>query len=363
MPRSLQQKLWSLVACSAKLEFRERQTSRLKPFTLVFNYFQLAVRIESLSWKRFSLTVSPVSIALRVLLPLPQIAHKPRILTVNAMSENTSIASLPGLRGKVALVTGSTAGIGLAIARQLVASGCHVMVNGRSTASCEAACNSMLDDMEGQAIPISGDVATAEGVQALVEKVEAARVQRKLPPVSILINNVGVFETKDFMDITDDEWLNYHNVNLTSGIRLCRVYLPGMREQNWGRIIFISSEAGMRTLPHMIPYSVSKAAQIAAARGLAETTKGSGVTVNSVLPGPTWTTGVENYMKGFAESKDLPLDQAIRSYFKEYEPTSLIQRFLKPEEVSAITAFLCSDLASGINGAAQRVEGGIIHHV
>ena len=175
---------------------RERQTSRLKPFTLVFNYFQLAVRIESLSWKRLSLTVSPVSIALRVLLPLPQIAHKPRILTVNAMSENTSIASLPGLRGKVALVTGSTAGIGLAIARQLVASGCHVMVNGRSTASCEAACNSMLDDMEGQAIPISGDVATAEGVQALVEKVEAARVQRKLPPVSILINNVGVLKPR-----------------------------------------------------------------------------------------------------------------------------------------------------------------------
>ena len=205
VPRSLQQKLLEPRRVFGEAGIRERQTSRLKPFTLVFNYFQLAVRIESLSWKRLSLTVSPVSIALRVLLPLPQIAHKPRILTVNAMSENTSIASLPGLRGKVALVTGSTAGIGLAIARQLVASGCHVMVNGRSTASCEAACNSMLDDMEGQAIPISGDVATAEGVQALVEKVEAARVQRKLPPVSILINNVGVFETKDFMDITDDE--------------------------------------------------------------------------------------------------------------------------------------------------------------
>jgi NAD(P)-dependent dehydrogenase (short-subunit alcohol dehydrogenase family) len=290
---------------------------------------------------------------------------------MNPSSSSLSVSpveSLPGLQGKLAIVTGSTSGIGLAIAQQLVASGCYVVINGRSQESCSKACHAIQGD-ENLKIPIAADVGTAEGVQTLVTAMEHIRKEQKnehniiLPPVSILINNVGIFEPKDFVDITDEEWINYHQVNVMSGIRLCRIYLPLMLQHNWGRIIFISSEAGIRTLPHMIPYSVTKAAQIAAARGLAQTTKGTNVTVNSVLPGPTWTTGVEKYMQGFAASKGLPLEQAIASYFQEYEPTSLLQRFLQPKEVAAVTAFLCSELASGINGASQRVEGGIIHHI
>lgn len=277
---------------------------------------------------------------------------------------NIKVEPLPGLKGKLAVVTGSTGGIGLAIATQLVASGCHVIVNGRTSASCEKACQSIPGE-DNLKIPIPGDVGSAEGVKSFLEDVQSAiATDESLPRfVSILVNNVGFFEVKEFVDITDEEWLQYYQINLMSGIRLCRAYLPGMMERSEGRIIFVASEAGIRTLPHMIPYSVSKASQIAAARGLAETTKGTGVTVNSVLPGPTWTDGVEKYMQGFAESKNLSMEDAVKKYFEEFEPTSLIQRFLRPEEVAAVTAFLCSDMASGINGASQRVEGGIIHHI
>ena len=288
--------------------------------------------------------------------------------TNNKNNNNTNhnqVSPLPGLANKFAVVTGSTSGIGLAIAHQLAASGCHVVVNGRSMESCQNAMEKLPKHITNKSliVPVPGNVSTAEGVQEFVEAIEAARTQRNLPPVSILVNNVGVFEVKDFVDVTDDEWLNYHNVNLMSGIRLSRHYLPKMMQLNQGRILFVSSEAGLRTLPHMIPYSVSKAARIAAARGLAETTKGTGVTVNSILPGPTWTAGVESYMQGFAAQKKLSMEDAVASYFQEYEPTSLLQRFLTPEEVAAATGFLCSDLASGINGASQRVEGGIIKHI
>lgn len=286
-----------------------------------------------------------------------------------ASSSSSTVSPLPGLKGKLVIVTGSTSGIGFAIAQQLVVSGCHVVVNGRSIESCQKACDKINSTItmssSNLTIPVPGNVSTSEGVKDFVDLVEKERLERKITPqVSILINNVGIFEVKDFMDVTDDEWLNYHNVNLMSGIRLSRHYLPQMLNSKAGRIIFVSSEAGLRTLPQMIPYSVSKAAQIAAARGLAEVTKGvTGVTVNSVLPGPTWTSGVESYMEGFAKSKGLSMEDAVTSYFKEYEPTSLIQRFLQPEEVASVTAFLCSDLASGINGATQRVEGGIIKHI
>lgn len=277
-------------------------------------------------------------------------------------TRSEDVQSIPGLEGKLAIVTGSTGGIGFAIARQLVASGCYVIVNGRTYSGCDAACKAIPGRMDLK-IPITGDVGTADGVESFLESVSNEIRGRQLPEVSILINNVGFFEVKDFFEVTDDEWMKYYQLNLMSGIRLSRAYLKGMMERNWGRIIFVASEAGIRTLPHMIPYSVSKAAQIAAARGLAETTKGTNVTVNSVLPGPTWTAGVENYMLSFAESKKLPLDQAVAAYFEESEPDSLIKRFLKPEEVAAVTAFLCSELASGINGASQRVEGGIIKHI
>ena len=277
-------------------------------------------------------------------------------------SNDVDEKSIPGLERKLAIVTGSTDGIGFAIAKQLVVSGCHVIVNGRSHATCDKACQSIPGPMDLK-IPVTGDLSSAEGVEKFVEAVASEIRVRGLPEVSILINNVGFFEVKDFFQVTDDEWMQYHQLNLMSGVRLSRTYLNGMIQRNWGRIIFVSSEAGIRTVPHMIPYSVSKAAQIAAARGLAETTKGTGVTVNSVLPGPTWTTGVENYMQDFAVSKKLSLEDAIEKYFEQYEPDSLIKRFLRPEEVAAVTAFLCSEMASGVNGASQRVEGGIIRHI
>jgi len=262
-------------------------------------------------------------------------------------SNDVDEKSIPGLERKLAIVTGSTDGIGFAIAKQLVVSGCHVIVNGRSHATCDKACQSIPGPMDLK-IPVTGDLSSAEGVEKFVEAVASEIRVRGLPEVSILINNVGFFEVKDFFQVTDDEWMQYHQLNLMSGVRLSRTYLNGMIQRNWGRIIFVSSEAGIRTVPHMIPYSVSKAAQIAAARGLAETTKGTGVTVNSVLPGPTWTTGVENYMQDFAVSKKLSLEDAIEKYFEQYEPDSLIKRFLRPEEVAAVTAFLCSEMASAL---------------
>lgn len=279
-----------------------------------------------------------------------------------ATTTSKDTQSIPGLEGKLAIVTGSTGGIGLAIAKQLVASGCQVIINGRTFASCDAACKSIPGKMDLK-IPVVGDVGSADGVNSFLAAVDTEIQSRSLPPVSILVNNVGFFEVKEFDEVSDDEWLKYFQINVMSGIRLSRAYLSGMKERNWGRIIFVASEAGIRTLPHMIPYSVSKASQIAAARGLAETTKGTNVTVNSVLPGPTWTSGVENYMQGFATSKKLSMEEAVATYFEESEPDSLIKRFLQPEEVAAVTAFLCSEMASGINGASQRVEGGIIKHL
>jgi NAD(P)-dependent dehydrogenase (short-subunit alcohol dehydrogenase family) len=293
---------------------------------------------------------------------------------------------LPGLEGKVAIVTGSTAGIGLAIATVLVQSGCTVVVNGRSAEHCAAACQTIVnatttttttnvvvstDGTEIGAsrtmIPMAGDLGTAVGVAKFLEDVTAALEGRD---VDILVNNVGFFATKDFVDVTDDEWDTYYQVNVMSGIRLSRALLPTMLQRNRGRILFVSSEAGLRTLPHMIPYSVSKAAQIAAARGLAQLTKGSLVTVNSLLPGPTWTEGAKAYLAGYAKDNGLEHyladDEAtaLQSYYlSQNEPDSLIQRFLEPTEVAAVAAFLCSDLASSINGTAQRAEGGIIRHL
>jgi NAD(P)-dependent dehydrogenase (short-subunit alcohol dehydrogenase family) len=177
--------------------------------------------------------------------------------------------------------------------------------------------------------------------------------------VDILVNNVGIYATKDFVDVTDDEWDNYYQVNVRSGIRLSRALLPTMLQRNRGRILFISSEAGLRTLPHLIPYSVSKVAQIAVARGLAQLTNGSLVTVNSLLPGPTWTEGVKAFLEGYAEDNGLEHHAARQSfYLGKHEPDSLSQRFLEPTEVAAVAAFSCSDLASSINGTAQRAEGG-----
>lgn len=270
-----------------------------------------------------------------------------------------------GLDGKVAVVTGSTAGIGRAAATALAQHGCYVVVNGRSVESCAAAVSqiqsSLPPDLHRRLLPVAGDVSTPEGATDFITSVSVAvSAATGSAFVDILVNNVGIFEVKNFFEVDDDKWEQYFQTNLMSGVRLSRYYLKHMLEANKGRVVFVSSECGLRPIPGMIPYSVSKAMQISCARGLAELTRGTNVTVNSVLPGPTMTEGVATYLKGFAKDKGIAADEAEQKYFSEHEPTSLLQRFLKPEEVANAVLFLVSSMGSGVNGAAQKVEGGII---
>jgi NAD(P)-dependent dehydrogenase (short-subunit alcohol dehydrogenase family) len=271
------------------------------------------------------------------------------------------------LQNKLAVVTGSTGdGIGRAIGQELARYGAFVVVNGRSKASVQPTVAEIVAETnvpEDHVIGVVGDVSSAEGVDAFIQ--ELTKVEEQVGrPVEILINNVGIFGVKDFVDIPDEKWFDYFNINLMSGVRLSRHFLPLMLERNSGRILFVSSECGLRPLPHMVPYSVSKTSQISLARGLAEITKGTKVTVNSILPGPTMTGGVRDYMCDFAKAHGIDnLEEAIKRYFAEHETTSLLQRFLDPREVANVTVFLCSPHASGINGVAQHVDGGIVRHI
>jgi NAD(P)-dependent dehydrogenase (short-subunit alcohol dehydrogenase family) len=258
------------------------------------------------------------------------------------------------LNGRTALVTGSTAGIGRAIASVLAREAASVVVNGRSTERVDAAVREV---RAGSAAPVTGvaaDLATAEGTAELL---------RRVPRVDILVNNLGIFEAKPFADITDDDWERIFRVNVLSGVRLCRHYLPQMVRQNWGRVVFISSESGLNIPAEMIHYGVTKTAQLALARGLAETTAGTGVTVNSVLPGPTMSEGVTGFVQGLARSQGTSPADVEREFFKTMRPSSLLKRFEKPEEVAALVAFVCSPLSSGTNGAALRVDGGVVRSV
>lgn len=279
------------------------------------------------------------------------------------------MSSVFNLDKKVAVVTGSTAGIGKAIAESLAQQGCFVILNGRNEATCKAAQASIQDslaniDFRERIGFVVGDVSTPSGAQDAIAQFESAAMALAGSPfVDILINNVGIFETQSFFAVTDEKWETYFQTNLMSGVRLSRHFLQRMLDADKGRIIFISSECGLRPIPLMIPYSVSKTMQIALARGLAELTKGSRVTVNSVLPGPTMTEGVAEYLKGFAAEKGLAPDVAEANYLKDFEPTSLLQRFLKPAEIANAVLFLVSDMGSGVNGAAQKVEGGIIRSI
>ena len=265
------------------------------------------------------------------------------------------------LKGKLVFVTGSTKGIGKGIATEFVKSGAIVIVNGRKEEEVEEAVVELNSKgWEGKAMGIACDVSTTSG-----EQIAAEFISSQPFPLEVLVNNVGIFAVKDFFDISDEEWDHYYQVNLMSAVRLSRRYLKGMMERKSGRVIMVASEAGVRPLPHMIAYSVSKTAMIGLARGLAELTKGLGgdVTVNSVLAGPTWTEGVEKYIQDFATDKNISKDAAIEQYFLQHEPTSLIRRFLTPKEIADVVLFLASKRASGVNGHAQRVEGGIIHHI
>ncbi|BCU77008.1 SDR family NAD(P)-dependent oxidoreductase [Luteolibacter sp. LG18] len=251
------------------------------------------------------------------------------------------------LSGKTALVTGSTKGIGLGIARALAREGASVIVNGRSEASAKAAADQIGNGARG----IAADVSTAAGCAALAEQAG---------PVDILVNNAGIFEPKPFKDIPDEDWERFYQVNVMSAIRLTRALLPGMLTRNWGRVVFISSESGIQIPEEMIHYGMTKAAELALVNGIARTTKGSGVTVNAVLPGPTASEGVTDFVSQLASEAGQTPEQFEQEFFRSVRGTSLLQRFATVDEVADTVAFLCSPLASATNGAAVRVDGGVL---
>ena len=253
------------------------------------------------------------------------------------------------LKGKRALVTGGTAGIGTAIAASLAREGAHVIVNGRTAAGVEKAVAALKAGSRGDLIGFAGDLGTAAAAEALV---------RRHPEVDILVNNLGIFEPKPFEDIPDADWMRFFEVNVLSGVRLARAYLPAMRRADWGRIIFISSESALQIPVEMIHYGVTKTAQIAVARGLAEAVAGTGVTVNSVLPGPTKSRGVVDFVAAVGAGASFEKFQS--EFFQQIRPTSLIKRFEKPEEIASFVTYLASPLASAITGAALRVDGGVV---
>jgi NAD(P)-dependent dehydrogenase (short-subunit alcohol dehydrogenase family) len=257
------------------------------------------------------------------------------------------------LKGKTALVTGSTSGIGHAIAKGLAVAGANVVVNGRTQGKVDAAVAAIAKAAPGGKIAgVAADVSTAAGCQV-----------ETLPDVDILINNAGIYEPKGFFDIPDDDWSRFFEVNVMSGVRLARAYMPGMLTRNWGRIVFISSESALNIPAEMIHYGTTKTAQLAVSRGLAEMTKGTAVTVNSVLPGPTMSEGVETFVKDLAKQSGQSMDEAASRFVKQFRPTSLLQRFATVEEIANMVVYISSKEASATNGAALRAEGGIVQTI
>jgi NAD(P)-dependent dehydrogenase (short-subunit alcohol dehydrogenase family) len=259
------------------------------------------------------------------------------------------------LENKNALVTGSTAGIGFAIARSLAAEGARVIVNGRTkTRVSEAIASIRRSQPNAKLEPFVADLANTEAA------IDAAR---QFPSIDILVNNLGVYEVKPFEQISDDDWRAIIEVNFMSGVRLSRHYLPRMKAANWGRIIFISSESAMNIPVEMIHYGVTKTMQVALARGLAETTAGTFVTVNSVLPGPTRSEGVEKFLIDMAKTKNVTPGEIEKEFFRTTRPSSLLQRFATTDEVAALVTFVASPLSSATNGAALRVDGGVLRSI
>ena len=255
------------------------------------------------------------------------------------------------LSGKRALVTGSTLGIGRAIAEALLKEGVSVIINGRNVkrVSEVAVELSILGEVQG----ITADMSTTEGTESLIEKIDGS--------VDILINNVGRFEVKSFFEISDKDWSSMFELNVMSGIRLSRILAKQMLEQDWGRIIFIGSDQSSKPNPAMAHYAMTKTAQVSIARSLAELTRGTNVTVNSVLAAPTWTHGVKTFMEKMAKDENSTPEKMSKSYFANGEgQTSLLERWAKPEEIASFVTYLCSPQASAINGAALRVDGGMI---
>ena len=259
------------------------------------------------------------------------------------------------LSGKTALVTGSTTGIGHAIARGLAAAGAEVTVNGRTQAKVDGAVAAIKKAVPGAKVKgVAGSVSTVEGCNTIVTA---------LPEVDILVNNAGIFEPKDFFETPDEDWNRFFEVNVMSSVRLSRAYMQGMLKRNWGRIIFISSESALNIPKEMIHYGMTKAAQLAVSRGLAEITRGTAVTVNSVLPGPTMSEGVETFVKDLAKQNGQSVEDAASQFVKQFRPTSLLQRFATVEEIANMVIYVASKESSATNGAALRAEGGIVQTI
>jgi hypothetical protein len=259
------------------------------------------------------------------------------------------------LNGKRALVTGSTAGIGFAIAAALAKEGAAVTINGRTKERVSNAIARMRESLPSTEVSgLAADLGTSVGCR---------EVTTRYPEIDILVNNVGIFEPKEFEQIPDEDWLRFFEVNVLSGVRLSRYYLPRMKEKNWGRIIFISSESALQIPAEMIHYGMTKTAQLAIARGMAETTAGTNVTVNAVLPGPTDSEGVGEFVDRLAVDKKTSREAVEKEFFEHVRPTSILQRFEKPEEIAAVVAFVASPLASAVNGAALRADGGVVRSI
>jgi NAD(P)-dependent dehydrogenase (short-subunit alcohol dehydrogenase family) len=259
------------------------------------------------------------------------------------------------LDGKRALVTGSTAGIGYAIAEALARERAHVIVNGRTQPRVDAALEKLKTAAPGARLEgFAADLGTNAGVK---------RIIAKYPEVEILVNNLGIFEAKPFEQIPDEDWFRFFEVNVMSGVRLARQYLPRMKENGWGRIVFISSESALQIPKEMIHYGMTKTAQLAVARGLAETMAGTNVTVNSVLAGPTKSEGVETFVEQMAGARNVSPAQVEKEFFRDVRPSSLLQRFASTAEVAAMVTFVCSPLASATNGAALRADGGVVRAI
>lgn len=260
-----------------------------------------------------------------------------------------------GLQGKSAVVTGSTAGIGLAIATVLAREGARVVVNGRTEPRVASALQKIREQVpKGELRGVAADLGTPAGVQKFVSEV---------PDAEILVNNLGIFEVKPFLEIPDADWLRFFEVNVLSGVRLARHYLPNMLKQRWGRIIFISSESGAQIPAEMVHYGMTKTAQVAVARGLAESVAGSGVTVNSVLVGPTASEGAMTFVDGLAKSQGVSTAEVEKQFFANVRPTSLLKRFETPEEIAQVVAFVAGEQAVTINGARVPADGGVVRSI
>jgi NAD(P)-dependent dehydrogenase (short-subunit alcohol dehydrogenase family) len=260
-----------------------------------------------------------------------------------------------GLTGKLALVTGSTAGIGYATARRFAMEGAVVVVNGRTEARVIGAVETLRRAVPGADVRgVAADVGTAEGARALMAA---------LPVVDVLVNNAGIFEPKDFFAIDDADWTRFFETNVMSGVRLSRHYLPVMLQRDWGRIVFVSSESGLQIPVEMIHYGTTKTAQLAVARGLAERARGSGVTVNSVLPGPTRSEGVGDFVRDLAKVRGVAEAEVERDFFTTARPSSLLGRFATPDEVANLIVYTCSAAASATTGASLRVDGGVVRSI